>query len=59
MKIYAQASEIIVAGVFILSLVANIVFAATTPITGAVASYAILSSTYTNTVPGTTINGDI
>lgn len=33
--------------------------AATTPSLGVAASYAILSSTYTNTTAGTTINGDI
>src|SRR5688572_2331270 len=33
--------------------------AATTPTLGAAASYGILSSTYTNTSAGTTINGDI
>lgn len=35
------------------------VSAATTPLLGAAASYAVLSGTYTNTVAGTTINGDI
>ncbi len=34
-------------------------YAATTPSLGAAAEYAILSSTYTNTLPGTTINGSI
>ncbi len=34
-------------------------FAATTPSLGAAATYAILSSTYTNTTAGTTITGDI
>lgn len=35
------------------------VFAATTPFFGVTSSYTILSSTYTNTVPGTTVTGDI
>ena len=34
-------------------------FAATTPSLGVVATYGVLSSTYTNTIPGTTISGDI
>lgn len=33
--------------------------AATTPSLGAAASYGVLSNTYTNTTPGTTINGDV
>lgn len=33
--------------------------AATTPSLGAAATYGVLSSTYTNTVAGTTINGDV
>lgn len=35
------------------------VHAATTPTLGQAASFAVLSSTYTNTVGGTTINGDL
>jgi len=35
------------------------VFAATSPTFGVAATYGVLSSTYTNTVPGTTVNGDI
>lgn len=34
-------------------------FAATTPASEMTATYSILSSTYTNTILGTTINGDI
>ena len=34
-------------------------FAATTPSPGTTATYGILSSTYTNTAAGTTVNGDI
>ena len=34
-------------------------FAATTPSPGMTTTYSILSNTYTNTTPGTTINGDI
>ncbi len=36
-----------------------IAYAATTPSLGAAASYGVLSSTYTNTTAGTTINGDV
>jgi len=43
-----------------LGLVAPItVFAATTPSLGAATTYGVLSNTYTNTVAGTTINGDV
>ena len=35
------------------------VFAASTPSLGLATTYSVLSSTYTNTVPGTTINGDV
>ncbi len=38
---------------------APLAHAATTPSLGAAASYGVLSNTYTNTVPGTTINGDV
>lgn len=34
-------------------------YAATTPAFGQAASFGILSSTYTNTAGGTTINGDL
>jgi uncharacterized repeat protein (TIGR01451 family) len=44
---------------FFTFLVAPTAQAATTPSLGAAASYGILSNTYTNTVPGTTVNGDI
>ena len=37
----------------------TMLIAATTPSLGEAASFAILSSTYTNTVSGTTINGDL
>lgn len=43
----------------ILGSVQSSVYAAMSPSTGAASTYAILSDTYTNTVPGTTINGDI
>ena len=45
-------------GVFALCQV-GVASAATTPSLGAAASFGILSSTYTNTVPGTTITGDL
>lgn len=41
------------------SLVRSGVFAATTPSLGAAASYGILSTTYTNSAAGTTVNGDV
>ena len=45
---------------FTLGLVGqNIAFAATTPSLGAATTYGILSSTYTNTSGGTTVNGDV
>lgn len=55
--------KIIIAGISILIVIGVItsikVFAATTPFFGTTASYTILSSTYTNPVPGTTVTGDI
>ena len=45
--------------VFGFSLLSTIVFAATSPSLGTAASFAILSNTYTNTVSGTTITGDL
>lgn len=46
--------------VFILSFVGVInVSAATTPSMGSAATYSVLNNTYTNTVAGTTINGDV
>ncbi len=49
---------VFVVSVFVLSapLTAS---AATTPSLASAASYGILSSTYTNTTPGTTVNGDV
>lgn len=54
----------IIGGMAVLALVLSlagpkVTFAATTPSLGLAASYAILSDTYTNTVPGTTVTGDI
>ncbi|MFH0928105.1 MAG: hypothetical protein V1821_01385 [bacterium] len=37
----------------------NAVFAASTPSFGLAGTYGILSNTYTNTVAGTTVNGDV
>ncbi len=47
--------------IFVLSLFSSVpyAYAATTPGLGQAATFAILSSTYTNTVGGTTINGDL
>lgn len=44
---------------FVSFLSSGSILAATTPPLGAAATYGILSSTYTNTVPGTTVSGDI
>jgi hypothetical protein len=48
----------ILAGMLVFSLYRP-ALAATTPDLGEAESFAILSSTYTNTAPGTTINGDL
>lgn len=61
---YMNISKRILAGLGVLSLLLGLagpisVSAATTPTLGQAASYAVLASTYTNTVAGTTINGDI
>lgn len=60
MKIFNKVSAVFLATALILGLAGLIpVFAATTPTLGKAITYGVLSSTYTNTVPGTTINGDI
>ncbi len=60
MKIFNKVSAALLAVVFALVMNSpNSVFAATTPDLGASSSYAVIGSTYTNTVPGTTITGDI
>jgi hypothetical protein len=59
MKLFNKVSTV---GLLVFSLVLGFtspVFAATTPSLGAAASYGVLGSTYTNTVPGTTVTGDI
>src|SRR3989344_1155855 len=58
MKKFNKASIIFVS--LALGLVLPVsALAATTPSLGAAATYGILSSTYTNTVAGTTVNGDV
>jgi len=61
MKIFSKFLVATLTVVFTLSLVGlpMTALAATSPSLGAAASYDILSSTYTNTVVGTTINGDL
>lgn len=61
MKNFNKNSVVGIATVsFILGLTGlNIALAATTPNLGAATTYGILSSTYTNTVSGTTVNGDV
>lgn len=58
MKKINKVSTVTLAILCVLS-VAGLVKAAATPSFGSAATYGILASTYTNTVPGTTINGDI
>lgn len=59
-KIKTSLSGVIAAIALLLGLIApNIAFAATTPSFGAADVYAILASTYTNTVIGTTVTGSI
>ncbi len=60
MKIFSKILISFVALVFAVSLtIPSSVFAATTPTLGAAASFGILASTYTNTVAGNIINGDL
>jgi LPXTG-motif cell wall-anchored protein len=56
-----RVSRKLVAGLLLLGvLVASpLVYAATSPSLGIANTFAVLSSTYTNTVAGTTINGDV
>lgn len=58
MKVLRKSSVVAVAIAFVLGLTPP-VSAASTPDLGQAASFGILSSTYTNTVGGTTINGDL
>jgi hypothetical protein len=57
-KFNKNSLAFVVVVAFILGLTGNVI-AATTPDLGQTASFGILSSTYTNTVGGTTINGDL
>lgn len=60
MNIYNKVPVLILATAFTLALSGPAsALAATTPSLGAAATYGVLVNTYTNTVPGTTINGDI
>lgn len=60
MKIFNKVSVGVLTMVCILGLTGSMAaFAATTPSLGVAATYGVLSSTYTNTVLGTTINGDL
>lgn len=57
-------NKIVIVTVLVFSLVLGFtllttVQAATTPSLGTASTYGVLSSTYTNTVPGTTITGDV
>jgi len=57
-KLPITASVVVLALIVIIGL-ATLVKAATTPSLGIAESFGILSSTYTNTTGGTTINGDL
>ncbi len=60
MRIFNKISAVVLAVAFTLGLAGLMAaLAATTPSLGSAATYGILSSTYTNTVSGTTINGDV
>src|SRR3989344_8268032 len=60
MKIVKKVSTAVLTVAIMLGLSGPIpTSAATTPSLGAAVTYGILASTYTNTVAGTTINGDI
>ena len=59
MRIFNSSIRVITIAV-ILSLTGPVfTFAATTPSLGLASTYGILSNTYTNTVAGTVVNGDI
>jgi len=58
MKLFKQTVLIsLILGLFVITPI--MVLAATSPGLGAARTYAILSSTYTNTTPGTTLNGNL
>lgn len=59
MKIFNKVSVLVLASVFVFALAGPLAFAASSPSLGQAASYGILASTYTNTVSGTTVNGDV
>ena len=60
MKTFNKVSVVVLAVAFTIGLVGSTAtFAATTPSLGLTATYGILGNTYSNTVPGTTINGDV
>ncbi len=57
---FNRISKVISAVFFVLGLVGPVAaLAATTPSLGTAATYGVLASTYTNTVAGTVINGDV
>lgn len=58
MKKINKVSAVALAILFTIALT-GLVKAAATPSLGVATTYGILASTYTNTVPGTTINGDV
>jgi hypothetical protein len=56
---HKNSLTIVIIAFFVLFAGPSFTFAATTPSLGVAATYAILSSTYTNVTSGTTVNGDI
>ncbi len=59
MKKFKKVSIALLAILFTFSFGFGNAFAATTPSMGAASTFGVLSSTYTNTTAGTTINGDL
>ena len=59
MKIINKSVFILILTAFITLTVSPVAFAATSPTLGQAAPYSVLSSTFTNTAPGTTLNGDL
>lgn len=58
-KISQRKIASVITALFIGLIAATVVYAATSPDLGEAESFAILSSTYTNTTGGTTLNGDL
>src|SRR3989344_5447739 len=59
MKTFNKISVFALVGAFAFGLTGPAAFAATAPSLGTAATYGVLGSTYTNTVAGTTVGGDV